>query len=325
MNAPPGHNPGHPPAGYTWGDLVAAAVEAHGTLAAVAWLLVEHGAGDADSVERALRRLRQRGQRDGGDHGRRLLRAFGVPKPVEARLRWMGLYHSPFNDLPLPLCVDQVRLWDRPPVSDSRARVWVVLGHASVALRGRDFDGAAVHLERAGSALAGLPADYDAARIERALAQAYLASRAEGDVEARLDEAAALLDSAGLADDDRACFAARLADQRAFQLNRAGRHAEALAIYAALPASDVHPFASYRREAGLAYGLHRAGRRDDALRHAWRACDHAGDGGYTRLRAMGLLLVARIAGDEEGRRRALAIADRLDDEELRTRARRLRP
>ena len=110
------------PAGYTWGDYVEALVAAHGTLAAVAWKLVERGiAEDAASVERAIRRLRGRGQRDGGLVGKRLLRTFGIPADIEARARWMGLYHSPFGDLPVPLCIDQLRLW---PAQGEPLRFW---------------------------------------------------------------------------------------------------------------------------------------------------------------------------------------------------------
>src|SRR5689334_18019621 len=108
MPEEPGHDSGQPPAGYAWADLVGAAVEQHGSLAALAWKLIDHAdTDDVASIERALRRLRTRGQLDGGIWGQRLLRAFGVPSPIEARLRWMGLYQSPFNDLPLALCLDQ--------------------------------------------------------------------------------------------------------------------------------------------------------------------------------------------------------------------------
>jgi hypothetical protein len=119
---------------------------------------------------------------------------------------------------------------------------------------------------------------------------------------------------------------ARLVDQRAYLLNRRATdetHARALALYQALPSADLHPFASYRRDAGLAYGYHRAGRADEALACARRACEHAGDGGYTRLRVMGLLLQARVlhaTGDAATRgtlvARAHAIATRLEDDEL---------
>jgi len=319
------------PAGYTWGDYIEALVAAHGTLAAVAWKLVERGlAEDAASVERAIRRLRARGQRDGGLVGTRLLRTFGIPADIEARARWMGLYHSPFGDLPVQLCIDQLRLWDRPPVSESRARVWILLGLASTALRRRAFADARATLERAAAA-----AESPAARIEHRLAMGYLASREDPDparaadaARPHLDAARAALAAAAAAEIDpvdAACFGARLADHEAFAANRRGDHAAALARYRALPAADVHPFASYRRDAGLAYGLYRTGARDQALALALRACEHAGDGGYVRLRAMGLLMVARIQGTPASAgtlARAAAIAARLEDAELAVRVER---
>ncbi len=338
MSGRAGHNPGHdeagPPPGYTWADYLASLIEAHGTLTAVAWKLLERGDGPEDvaSVERALRRLRMRGQQDGGSWGVRLLRVFGVPATVAARLRWMGVYHSPFNDLPRSLCLDQLRVWDRPPLSASRARLWLHLGLASCALRGRDFEGARAQLERARTALAHATADDGAAaaRIELALVSAYALghdSDGAGAVVALLDAAeAALADGGGaLSAADAACFGARIVDQRAYLLNRRGEspaHAQALALYETLPRADLHPFASYRRDAGLAYGYLRTGRGDEALACALRACEHAGDGGYTRLRVMGLLLQARVLGRDGGAARdavlgrARAIAARLEDDEL---------
>ncbi len=322
MAEPPGQEPGQPPAGYAWGDLIGALVDEHGTLAAVAWKLIEHG-DDVASIERALRRLRSRGQLDGGVWGQRLLRAFGVPTTIEARLRWMGVYQSPFNDLPLALCLDQLRLWDRPPISESRARIWLHLGHASCALRQQQFATAGTHIAHARTAVGGLPASYDPARIEIALVDGYLASRDGRAVEPLLDEAATLLDRATLDAVDRACFTARLVDQRAYQLNMRDDHTGALAMYDALSRDDVHPFASYRRDAGRAWGAFRAGRTDDAVALARRACEHAGDGGYTRLRAMGLIMLAKVLGPGAELERARAIAIRLDDRELLARVERV--
>jgi hypothetical protein len=51
---------------------------------------------------------------------------------------------------------------------------------------------------------------------------------------------------------------------------------------------------------------------------------HAGDGGHLRLRAMGLSMLGRILGGDEGeaiKARALAIVTSLDDEGLRLRFR----
>lgn len=315
-----GHTSGQPPAGLSWGDLIAGLVEDHGSLVQVAWKLIEHASGDdVASIERALRRLRGRGQLDGGVWGQRVLRVFGVPTTIESRLRWMGLYHSPFNDLSLALCLDQLRVWDRPPVSESRARVWIRLGLASCALRQRQFAEATAHIAQAAP-----PSDapYDVARVETALIAAYVASREAAPVEPHLDRASELIANGTLSATDRACCRARVVDQRAYQLNRSGDHAGGLALYSALPDEDVHPFASYRRDAGRAYGTHKRGDKAEALRLAERACEHAGDGGYTRLRAMGLLLIAQITGGAvatSARSRALAIAERLDDDELRER------
>src|SRR5206468_6113218 len=68
--------------GFSWGDYLDALVTHHGTLTALAWRLVQAGdfADDVGSVERGLRRLRGRGQRDGGEWGRRLLRLCGVDR-----------------------------------------------------------------------------------------------------------------------------------------------------------------------------------------------------------------------------------------------------
>ena len=105
----------------TWAEYIGWLVDEHGSLAAAAQKAAgtEH---DAASVERALRRLRLKKYGNGGDWGRRLLRTFGLPKQTADRVRWMGLYHSRFTDLPVDLCLDQLRAWSRPPVSESTAR-----------------------------------------------------------------------------------------------------------------------------------------------------------------------------------------------------------
>jgi hypothetical protein len=325
----PGHDPGHEaslaPAGFSWGEYVAQLVDEHGSLAALALRLAELASTpeDSASVERALRRLRQRGNLGGGDYGRRLLRAFGLPRPIEARVRWMGVYHSRFTDLPRSLCQDQLRVWDRPPVSESRARVWLELGQASVALRGQELGRAELHLRRARAA--GSPEL--AAQIEIALVEGFLASRqrAPERVAKALAEAGLRLAHAdGLAADERACLHVRWIDQQAYQRNHPPDGSPpdlrgALALYASLPREDLHPFVSYRRDAGLAYAQYRLGDPVAASVLARAAIGHAGDGGYLRLRAMGLQLLAKILGPEAGasaQARALAIAGRLEDEAL---------
>ncbi|WP_437577085.1 hypothetical protein [Sorangium sp. So ce887] len=310
----------------------------------MAWLVAEHGAlaavaqkvahlatttDDVASIERALRRLRRRGNLDGGDWGRRLLYIFGLPRRVEEGLKWMGVYHSRFADLPLPLCLAQLRLWDRPPVSESRARVWIALGFASAALRRRDLGAAGAALGQARLARAASVA----ARVEMALLEAFLCSRRgeREQVRDRLEEAGRHLAEEGLSSEERACLHARWIDQRAFQLNHpppgeAPDRGGALALYASISSEDVHPFVSYRRDAGLAYGRFRLGERAAAIALAESACRHAGDSGFVRLRAMALLLLARILGEDEGaaaRGRALQIARRLEDEELLWRGERL--
>ena len=352
----PGQNSGQgpkadaPPSGWGWSEYLAALVAEAGTLTAIAWKLIErvdkahgpdgiNGTDDVASVERALRRLRSRGPRDGGIWGQRLLRHFGVPRAIEDRLRWMGLYHSPFNDLPLPLCDDQLRLWDHPPISTSRARLWLRLAAASVALRRRDFAKAQATLDEAQKILQSPVRKgsdgYDSgdapeirvdARIEAALARAYLQSRTDDDetVQQSLADAQRDLHSPQLSPDDRACFVARLCDQRAFAMNRRGDHRAALQLYQSLPTDDVHPFASYRRDAGLAYGYLQLGQRDLARQHAQRATQHAGDGGYTRLRVMSLILLSRVDPHSDALSRATAIARRLGDPELLQRVSRAR-
>ncbi len=319
----PGQGEGSPP-GYTWADYIAQLVTEQGSLASLALALASLAPTPEDpaSIERALRRLRKRGHLDGGALGRRLLRAFGLPASVEARLRWMGAYHSRFTDLPRSLCLDQLRLWDRPPVSESRARVWIELGLASVALRGRERDVAEVHLRRA-KAASGHDA---AARAEVGLCEAFMANKAEAreQVEAKLAEVGRTLEQFELPASERACLHARWIDQRAFLANNPppGQQpdpAAALALYRLIPSEGTEPFVSYRRDAGMAYARWKLGERGEAIALAKAAVEHAGDGGFVRLRSMGLHLLSRILGDAEGaaaRERALAIARRLEDEEL---------
>ena len=65
----PGHEPGQGgDAGFSWDDYVAWLVSLHGSLAGAAERLsaLRGYKEDVGTIERALRRLRARGQRDGG-------------------------------------------------------------------------------------------------------------------------------------------------------------------------------------------------------------------------------------------------------------------
>src|SRR5205085_4830599 len=142
---------------------------------------------------------------------------------------------------------------------ETRARVWVQLGFATVALREQRIADASVHLD-------AIATDDPTAQLETTLVRAYIASRVdEAAVDELLARAEDLVAKGSIGEPDGACFVARLVDHRAYACNHAGDHAAALALYETLPAADTHPFASYRRDAGLAYGLYRAGRIDEAL------------------------------------------------------------
>ena len=321
----PGHDPGHsaPGVALAWDAYLDALVVEHGTLTVVAERLAATRSfrDDVESIARGLRRLRTRGTRPGGTWGDRLLATFGLPQPVAARLRFMGSYHQRFVDLPAALCLDLVQLWDRPPTSEStHGRRWLSLARALVATRRGDDAGAADHLATA----AAVRADDDPlGRAEVALGLAHVASRAAPRVvPATLAEVAPLL--AQVDSDDADCLRAREVGQRAHALNHAGAIADALELHAALPdLATTAAFARSRRANGLAYGLHRQGQRATALVHARAAATFAGDAGHVRLRAMALLMIARVAGSsDEGRAahgRASAIAAALDDDVLRRR------
>jgi hypothetical protein len=313
---PRGQVSGHP----GWDTWLEGLVREHGSWTAVAERLVA-ARGHQDelaSVERALRRLRGRGALPGGVWGRRLLAAFGPPADVTARLRFMGSYHSRFVDLPVPLCADLLRLWDRPPASESReGRAWLALARGSLALRERRYDDAA-------AAFASVRAEDPAAAAEAALGTARLATR--GDPHRMPDSLDVAEDAIrGVTGPDHANLAARLAGQRAWVFNRRGEPARGEALHRALPdGPEVPAFARARRENGLAYARHAAGDPGSALAHARASARAAGDAGHVRLRAMALLMIARVAAGtpeaDEARARARAIAMELQDAVLLGRA-----
>ena len=311
----PGQNSGQP----TWGLYLDGLVEEHGSLAAISERLAATHAwrDDVESITRALRRLRVRGSLPGGKWGDRLLRTFGLPASVDARLRFMGSYHSRFVDLPVPLCMDLVQLWDRPPTSESRAgRLWLSLARATLALREQAGEEALGHLATART-IAGGDA---AAQVEVALGESVLASRdAPAVAAAALAEVPALL--ATLSGEDADCLRARYVGQVSHAWNHAGEIDRAEALHRELPdLPTTHPFARSRRANGIAYGRFRHGDMASALEQARLAARYAGDAGHVRLRAMALLMVARVTPrtveGAEARARARAIGQALADATL---------
>ncbi len=315
----PGQARGH--AGFTWADHVDWMVATAGSLAAVAERLCARRGHEESvaSAERALRRLRERGQEDGGKWGVRALAVFGVPDAADARARWMGAYHSRFTDLPVSVCEDLVRFWDRPPLSQSRgSRIWLSLAHATCALRRGDEESARASLEQARRALPGAPAS---AQVELLLTDAFLASRhAVDEVPSRLSAIEPLLGA--LPDTDFPYLHVRWIDQRAYHINKKKDFAGAEALYRALPERGSPAFVLCRRANGLAYARWKQGHLDEARALAREAARQAGDGGHVRMRAMALAMLGRILRGPEGedaKARAIAIARQLDDENLRLR------
>lgn len=311
----PGQNSGQP----TWGLYLDGLVEEHGSLAAISERLAATHAwrDDVESITRALRRLRLRGSLPGGKWGDRLLRTFGLPASVDARLRFMGSYHSRFVDLPVPLCMDLVQLWDRPPTSESRAgRLWLSLARATLALREQAAEEALGHLATARTIAIGDAA----AQVEVALGESVLASRdAPAVAAAVLAEVPALL--ATLSGEDADCLRARYVGQVSHAWNHAGEIDRAEALHRELPdLPTTHPFARSRRANGIAYGRFRHGDMASALEQARLAARYAGDAGHVRLRAMALLMVARVTPrtleGAEARARARAIGEALADATL---------
>lgn len=304
------------PLAPSWADLVDRLAADAGSLAELARSLQDAASAsvalsdDPQTVERGLRRLRQRAHAPGDKYGRALLRVFGVPAPLAAWARALGQYHSRLSDLSVHVRRDQLRLWDRPPVAESRAAAWIHLGLASVAHRVQDAEQLEHRLGLAGRLLgrAGVRA-----RLEHALFQARLAE----DPEDGLAAAAKLL--ADVADrDDRLCYLARVADQRAYRAAREGPRASRItrseALYAEIPEVGP-PFVRFRRAHGLAWCAWRQGAHADARHHVAQAEEAAGDGGLLRFRVMALLLAAHI-GDPRAAGRALAIAEALGDQAL---------
>lgn len=329
----PHHPEGSLPSGSTWADVVGFWRGQLGGWTPLAEELVRRGGAglprELGTIERGLRRLAERGQRDGGQYGRWVTRLFGLPPETEAWLRWLGQYHSRFADLPVPLRERQLAMWDRPPVCDSAAGGWVDLGVASVAMRKRDRASIDARLARA------------ARKVERATTAALLehrlvAARVASDdldhaqVERLLEEARPHLDAADLVREDALSYRARWLDAMAYRELHPPRGEPrveaALSTYEAIPERTGVPFVDLRRALGRSYCMHRLGRSELALALAHQAAEHAADGGLVRLRAMALNLASHIAQEPDASRlraQAHRIATRLEDEELAARVERL--
>lgn len=333
----PGHESGHdstPPVGFTWERYVEAFVAEFGGWAALGDELsrraseLEGFPTDLQVVEKGLRRLSKRGHKSGGQYGRWMLRYFGVPASLSAWARWMGQLHSRFADLPASLRFEQLSLWDRPPVTESRIASWIHVGLASVLLRMRQDDDTRHRLAMAerGASVAGT-----ACELEVSLLRAKLATD-DGErprSEVLFDRCEALLSADDLLPDDRRCYHARLVGQRAYHLTRTHQGSAedlhgALALFESIDEEPFLPFVSFRKCNGLAYCHWKLGDVDTGIAFARLAERHAGDGGFVRFRIMALNLLARMLSGPDAdaeRQRAERLARLLEDEDLLRRVR----
>ena len=242
------------------------------------------------------------------------MRQFGLPEDVDARLRFIGAYHSRFTDLPVPVCEDLIRWWQRPPTTEARSgAAWLGLAWGNVFMRQRRFDDVA-------EALAHVVVGPDVApeaRVERMLGLAWLASRrAPETVPGLLADAEAALAEVP-AGDERANLWARIVDHHAYEATH-GRGPEpgpetGERWFRSIPEVGP-PFALARRANGLAWCTWKQGRAAEGAAYAEQAARHAGDGGHVRLRAMALSMLARIDPSRtDAKARAIEIARALDD------------
>lgn len=330
-----GHDLGHggeAQGGAGWGALIEAHVADFGGYAAFADELVHRLARVADAprdrqtVEKGLRRLAGRGSKAGGQYGRWVLRYFGVPTTTRRWLAWLGQYHSRFADLPTSLRLEQLRLWERPPISESPQLIWIHLGLASVWMRSQKYERAWSRLRQA-QGLA--PKVGGAAALETCLLHARLLVERERQAAlTQLDRAGELLDTEDLTATEQACYRARLEAQRAY-LHLHPKAGETLQLEAAatcassIPTDSGLPFVDFRRAELLAYCARERGHFEQARTLATEAASHAADGGLVRFRVMALKLLAstwKREGNEDQHDRVRAHAQRLarllEDEDL---------
>lgn len=319
-----------PPAGLTWREYIERWVTDCGGWLPLADQLIHRAseaveiALDPQTVERGLRRLARRQHKAGGQYGRWMLRFFGFTSPIEQWVKWLGSYHTRFADLPSSLRLEQLALWNRPPISESALGSWLCIGIASAHYSRLDGDACQHWLGRAEKQAA---AAGPAAEIEIALLRAQVETDA-GDRDTpphRWHAIEALLARATLPAADALVYRARLQHQRAVHCTMlpelAGEPTDvprARELYAAIPDSTI-PFVAFRKHVGLAYCAWKLGDRDEAIRLAKRAADDAGDGGLVRMRVMALNMLSRVATTEGAaaiNERAQRMASALEDEDL---------
>jgi len=317
-----------PPAGLTWATYLEQWVKDRGGWLPLADQLI-HRAGDSvdipldpQTVERGLRRLAKRGHQPGGQYGRWMMRFFGVTSPLEQWVRWLGTYHTRFADLPSGLRLEQLALWNRPPVSESPLVCWIYLGIASAHLSRLDLASCEQWLARADHHAAAAGA---AAGIEIALLRGELAAARDDHAAMALHQQGieALLPAAALPEADELPYRVRLAALAAARFTRPPAGAapdlhRARACFTSIPDAPI-PFVAFRRCVGLAYCAWKLGDVDEATRLAERAVDEAGDGGLVRMRVMALNMLSRVltgprAAAVNARARRMAMA--LEDEDL---------
>ena len=149
-----------------------------------------------------------------------MLRLFGVTSPIEQWLRWLGAGHTRFTDLPSGLRLEQLTLWNRPPIAETPLVCWLEVGHRARAPQPARPRRAATTGSRAPSSTP--PAAGAAAEIELALArvEAESDSRRHETSPPRLALVEERLRTASLPDAEALPFRARLAIQRAVLCTR---------------------------------------------------------------------------------------------------------
>jgi hypothetical protein len=329
---PPAQAP--PPAvGLTWGGYVEAYRDEFGGWTALARELQLRAGqttaipNDVSKIETALQTLAARGQQPGGQYGEWMLEFFGLPTAVQRWVIWMGQSHSRFADLPEALRVEQLLLWNRPPVSESAAAAWVNVGLASALFRLGDLTRCGQHLAQAsrGSARAG-----PFAAMEVGLLAAELAAAA-GD----LEQAEHLLGQVGIVHNetppdpdnqsDRVAYHARLMGQRAEHLiyprdrEPTGEElARAQTLLGSIPGDTSLPYAQLRRCNGLAHCAAKLGDVAAGATLARQAVVHAGDAGLVRLRIAALRGLSAMVDEPESteiRDRVAHLTRMLQDED----------